>query len=250
MHTKLFILFILLANLFFSCQNQIERQTQVGVYYMDQQKYNEAVSQFNDVLAINRFWFPAYYNRAIAYANTGEYEKALNDFNFLITSIPDYSDAYFNRAILYENCNHFAKAIQDYSTCINLVPDYIKAYHYRGILLYKMGNYEGALNDYNHAIELGKNISMEIEKAQKIGLNASALYYNRAVVLQKKGEYKSAIIDYDKVILIDPSSAKAYYNRGLAKIAQNNKNEGIKDLQIAYNLGHIEAQKVIQRFAN
>lgn len=248
MYNKIVILFILIIG-FSSCRNHVEKQTRLGILYMDQQQYGEAITLFSKSLEFNRFWFPAYYNRAIAYANCAENDKALADFNFIITSLPDYSDAYFNRAILYENCNHFGKAIQDYSTCINLVPGYIKAYHYRGILLYKMGNYDDALQDYNHAIELGKNISMKIEDAQKMGLNSSALYFNRGVVLQKRGDYQQAINDYDQVIQIDPSSAKSYYNRGVAKLALNRIQEGINDLHIAQNLGHPGCQDLINRYS-
>ena len=58
---------------------------------MDQQQYTEAINELSDVLRQDRFWLPGYYNRAIAYANSGDTERALNDFNFLITSLTDYA---------------------------------------------------------------------------------------------------------------------------------------------------------------
>ncbi|MGL5681764.1 MAG: tetratricopeptide repeat protein [Marinifilaceae bacterium] len=247
MYSRFIILLIFVSVC--ACKSNVQQQTQLGLYYMDQQQYSEAINEFTGALSTDRFWLPAYYNRAIAYANSGDTERALNDFNFLITSLPDYAEAYFNRAILYENKLDYNRAIQDYSTCISLYPDYIKAYHYRGILLFKMGNFDGALQDYNKAIALGTNVTMDMDRAQHIGLNSSALFFNRAVVFQKKGEYENAIKDYDQVLFIDPSSAKAYYNRGVAKIGLRQFKNGIDDLHVAENLGHTGAQELIARYS-
>ena len=127
--------------------------------------------------------------------------------------------------------------------------EYIKAYNYRGILLFKMGNLDGALQDYNKAIALGTNIALDLDRAQHLGLNSSALFFNRAVVFQKKGDYESAIKDYDQVLFIDPSSSKAYSNRGVAKIGLRQFKAGIDDLRVADNLGHKGAQELIVKYS-
>jgi tetratricopeptide (TPR) repeat protein len=111
-----------------------------------------------------------------------------------------------------------------------------------------MNDLEGALKDYNEALRLGKNVDLEVAKAKEFGLNSSALYFNRGVVLQKQGQLEAAVRDYTEAIDIDPSSARSYYNRAIAKMALYQSEEALKDLEIASRLGFEAADKVIRLF--
>lgn len=215
---------------------------------MKQKNYEQAITEFNQILEENATWFPAYYNRAISYANTGHLKEALTDFNYIIINFPDHADSYFNRGIIYENLGIYANAIKDYSETIKLRPDFIKAYHYRGIARFRMNDLDGALEDYDRALKLGKNVEMDVVTAKEFGLNSSALYFNRGVVMQKKGSYQEAIKNYTESIKIDPSNAKAYYNRAIAKMALSQANEALKDLEIASRLGFEQANTVIRNY--
>ena len=90
-----------------------------------------------------------------------------------------------------------------------------------------------------------KNVDLEVAKAKEFGLNSSALYFNRGVVLQKQGQLEAAVRDYTEAIDIDPSSARSYYNRAIAKMALYQSEEALKDLEIASRLGFEAADKVI-----
>ena len=215
-----------------ACNSKVKQANKRGLEYMKQNLYEQAITEFDNALSINNTWFPVYYNRAISYANTRRYKEALADFNYVIANYPDHADAYFN-------------AIQDYSQTISLRPDFIQAYHYRGIARFRMNDLEGALKDYNEALRLGKNVDLEVAKAKEFGLNSSALYFNRGVVLQKQGQLEAAVRDYTEAIDIDPSSARSYYNRAIAKMALYQSEEALKDLEIASRLGFEAADKVI-----
>ena len=215
---------------------------------MKQERYDQAIAEFNDILQHDAYWYPAYYNRAVALANSRRYKEALADFNYVIARHPDHADAYFNRAIVYENLGIFANAIQDYTETIRLRPGFIMAYHYRGIARFRMEDLDGALADYNRALELGTHLQTDIATAKALGLNASALYFNRAVVFQKKGDNESAIADYTETIRIDPASAKAYYNRAVAKMALSQWDDASSDLRIASRLGYAPAQEALVKY--
>ncbi len=122
------------------------------------------------------------------------------------------------------------------------------AYHYRGIARFRMNDFDGALEDYNKALQLGQNIELDVATAKEFGLNSSALYFNRGVVMQKKGDLQQAVQDYSQAINIDPSSAKAYYNRAIAKMALSQAEEALKDLEIASRLGFTQADQVIRTY--
>lgn len=231
-----------------ACNSKVKQANKRGLEYMKQKQYEQAITEFNAVLSNDATWLPAYYNRAISYANSRQYKEALNDFTYVLANFPDHADSYFNRGIVYENLGIYANAIKDYSETIKLRPDFIMAYHYRGIARFRMSDLDGALEDYNKALLLGKNVEMDVATAKEFGLNSSALYFNRGVVMQKKKNYQAAIKDYTEAINIDPSSAKAYYNRAIAKMALSQAEEALTDLEIASRLGYEQAGVIIQNY--
>ena len=243
-YTVLLIIALSLA----ACHTRTKQANKRGLEYMKQERYDQAIAEFNDILQHDAYWYPAYYNRAVALANSRHYKEALADFNYVIARHPDHADAYFNRAIVYENLGIFANAIQDYTETIRLRPGFIMAYHYRGIARFRMEDLDGALADYNRALELGTHLQTDIATAKALGLNASALYFNRAVVFQKKGDNESAIADYTETIRIDPASAKAYYNRAVAKMALSQWDDASSDLRIASRLGYAPAQEALEKY--
>ncbi len=241
-YSFLFIIILLLS----ACHTKIKQANERGLEYMKQKQYKQAITEFDAILSRDAAWYPAYYNRAVSYANNQQYEEAVKDFTYLLTNFAGHADSYFNRGIVYENMGCYANAIKDYSETLKLRPDFIMAYHYRGIARYRMNDLDGALEDYNKALQLGKNVQMDVVTAKEIGLNASAIYYNRGVIMQKKGNAPAAIQDYTEAIQIDPSSAKAYYNRAIARMAISKMDEARNDLEIASRLGYKPAATVIQ----
>ncbi|MDE6452343.1 MAG: tetratricopeptide repeat protein [Odoribacter sp.] len=241
-------LLIIATILLSACNTKVKQANRKGLEYMKQNHYEQAIAEFTRAITGNAGWFPAYYNRAVSYANIRQYKEALDDFNYILNNFPDQAEAYFNRGITYENLGLYANAIKDYSETIKLRPDFILAYHYRGIARFRMNDLNGALQDYNRALNLGKDIEMDVVKAKEFGLNSSALYFNRGVILQKQGNYQNAIQDYTQAITIDPSSAKAYYNRAIAKMALSQADEALKDLEISSRLGFDQAGNVIRSY--
>ena len=60
-------------------------------------------------------------------------------------------------------------------------------------------------------------------------------------------DFAAAIDDYTRAIAIDGNLAEAWYNRGLAYLAQKRQAEGINDLSKAGELGLYTAYSIIKR---
>ena len=88
----IFILFTLL-----SCQHKVKQLHKQGMDYILQEKYEQAIPLFSKAIQTDKDWLPAYYNRAICYANTKQYPEALKDFNYILANCPAQAEAYFNR---------------------------------------------------------------------------------------------------------------------------------------------------------
>ena len=73
------------------------------------------------------------------------------------------------------------------------------------------------------------------------------LYYDRANAYVQCLDFEQAIADYTEAILLDGNLAEAYYNRGLARLANKQQQEGINDLSKAGELGLYTAYSIIKR---
>ena len=61
------------------------------------------------------------------------------------------------------------------------------------------------------------------------------------------GKYDLAIQDYAKAIKIDPSDGDVYFNRGLAHLALEQKEQALSDFEEAFQLGQKQAEGYLKR---
>ncbi len=96
---------------------------------------------------------------------------------------------------------------------------------------FKNKNTDYALMYYNKAIDLIKN---------------PQYYNNRGCVLHSLDNIEDAISDYNQAILLNPNNGQYYYNRGGAYFAVKRNDEARRDWQKAFDMGVIEAEKLLQ----
>ena len=148
------------------------------------------------------------------------------------------------RAIAYSVIQNYEGAIEDLSTYLYDNPTSVVAYWQRAVC-------QSRINDFNASqgtdIQL-KTANTLSDLTEAIRLDESAyLYYNRANVYVKRHDYAHAIEDYSKAISLDVNLAEAYFNRGLARLANKQQTEGINDLSKAGELGLYTAYSIIKR---
>jgi len=148
------------------------------------------------------------------------------------------------RAMAYSVIQNYDSAIDDLSTYLQTDSLSAVAYWQRAVC-------QSRLNDFNAS--QGTDVKMKTanvlsDLTEAIKLDESAyLYYNRGNVYVKRHDYAHAIEDYSRAISIDANMAEAYYNRGLARLANKQQNEGISDLSKAGELGLYTAYSIIKR---
>lgn len=81
-------LIITVVVLLASCNSKVTQTNKNGLNYIKQGLYDQAIVEFNNAIITDNEWLPAYYNRAICYANTKRYKEALNDFNLHSRQLP------------------------------------------------------------------------------------------------------------------------------------------------------------------
>jgi tetratricopeptide (TPR) repeat protein len=96
----------------------------------------------------------ARYNRGNAYAALRRYENAIEDYTEAIALHPRFPGAYNNRANALSAMARYTEAISDYSRVIMLDADHVGARYNRGVSFAKLGQLDRAIGDLTEAIRL------------------------------------------------------------------------------------------------
>jgi tetratricopeptide (TPR) repeat protein len=216
-------------------KQEAEKKYNEGVIFFQSNKYDAAITKFNQAIAIKAKFPEAFYNRASAKFAKGDLVESIQDFNYAITlnpvakyylarGIAEYqyqeyegakldlnnaiqkdsgeyrTDAYYYLACVYFGQEKYDEAIDYYSKAINMNDKYTFAYHDRGSAYRMTKKYQLALADYRKAIQLNPKMAIA--------------FNNMGSVKKLLKDYQGALIDYSSAINLDSNDAIAYNNRG------------------------------------
>jgi len=85
MNCKPFLYFILASSIFFACTPSNEELLDKAYKLGKQQKYDEAIKIYAQIISRNNQIQLAYYNRGIDYLAQKSYQQAFNDFNRVLS---------------------------------------------------------------------------------------------------------------------------------------------------------------------
>jgi len=155
-----------------------------GVDLIRHDKFDEAITEFNNVIAVDPKSASAYYNLGFAYDKKGDFDKAILNFSKAIEIDPTLTDAYYNRGFAYYKKGAFDNAINDYNKVIEISPASADAYYGLGLVYSKKGDLDKAIVEYTKAIKVRPNFALA--------------YDARAVAYVTKKNYIGAMADVNK----------------------------------------------------
>ncbi len=167
-----------------------------GEAWIDQQRDDEALADFEAAAEANPNSWRAIHNRGVSYAALGRIEQAIADFDRTIELNPRYANAYFNRGELLYARGRMEDAIADYKVAIDLGPTDAAMHNSLGHTYYRLQRIGDALREYGKSLALDPNY-------------APALV-NRGDAYVDVGRYGDAAADYRAAITADPNMARAY----------------------------------------
>ena len=228
-------------------------QYEVGIQYLNQHKYQEAVVALTGAIKHGYANKNVYLSRARAYANeglysyaiadvsnfldsdvqsaeayeirghaylaTGEYGKAAADLSQAIELDPSAKEAYFDRGLVRRAMGEFTMAIADFRKVIDLDPSYVAAFVWLGRTYYSTMGYYAAIEQFSRAIDMDNK-------------EAAVAYNDRAVCLGKIGRFNEAVADLDTLTGTNPAFYLAYYNRGVLYMKMVQPGRAIEELDI------------------
>ncbi|MEH1807542.1 tetratricopeptide repeat protein [Nostoc sp.] len=236
---------------------------ELGVDKMRRGDYQEAIENFNQVIALEKNLAVAYSDRCLAYLQLQDYHQAIADCTQAINFAPDNFEAYLNRGVAYYRQRDYSAAIVDHNRAVTLKPSDFRAYYNRGLARAGDGKDSEAILDFNLALTQIPRISsllladiyndrglahfalqdiqaamLDFNLAIRLNANDYRAYFNRACACGRNGDDFGAVRDFSQVIRLNPSNAQAYVNRGVAQY------------RLGYHLGAMSGDKLLRIYAD
>ncbi len=164
----------------------------LGYVQNQQEKYEEAISNFSRAVALDPFYEKAYKRRAYAFGRLKEYQNAIADLKSAIKLNPGSAWTYFYLGYIYHQLDNRADACKSYEQSLFLNPKYKTAYFYRAQLYKKDNDYLKAIKDYSSYINLSPF--------------EYGIYLSRGELFKHQGENFKAYQDFTTARLLYPGS--------------------------------------------
>ncbi|XP_033111439.1 uncharacterized protein LOC117112460 isoform X2 [Anneissia japonica] len=151
-----------------------------GILYMELNRFEDAMADFESVLKLDRNMAAAHVNLGLIYmTKLNNYHKAIQKFSNAIKVDPTYVRALVCRAKAYQLIHELKYALMDYTRAIHLRPDQQHYYMYRGEILLEMKNFELASFCVQHAAELSHGLGQS--PTQQAAVQSFLHNYNKAI---------------------------------------------------------------------
>ncbi len=238
-----------------------------GLTYVEEKKYNEAISDFSKAVDLKPDYDEAWFNRGLCYVQENRAGEALADFKRSIELKPEDPETYYNCGVLLMNQEKNDEAITYFDKAISLNPDYAEALINRANINQRKGKLEESLLDYNRAVVLEPdnylpflNRGMVYSKLQR-SIEARADYtkvislrpdnyqvYNLlGNIFFSEKNYREAITNFSKAISLRSDYADAYFNRGLSEYNLGNRDAAVSDFRLAEKYGSKAATDALRQ---
>ncbi len=186
-----------------------------GWAYLHLKEYEQAVSDFNNALALRPEYSWVYGSRGLVYRVLNNYQQALADFGRAIELNPKYAWAYGGRGMTYSMIKDYQRALADFDRAIELDSRYTWAYEQRGRVYRKLGNYRRALEDFDRDVELDSNYVWA--------------YVHRGITYRMLKDYQQALADFDRALELKPHYSSIFAQRGLTSLWMRNTRQAVID---------------------
>ena len=185
-------------------------------------RLDEAISLWNQALALRRNYPEAHFNLGNALKDKGRLEEAVVSYRETIAINPKFVSAYNNLGLALREQGKLEEAVANYEKALALKPDLAEAHNNLGLALQDLGQYEQAAESYQSAINIAPD--------------AARVHYNLGNVLRDSGKLEQAIAVYKKTITLEPDLADAHNNLGLALERAGDTDEAIASYQQALSI--------------
>lgn len=239
-------------------------ETNLATALQAQGRYDEAVSHYQQALAHQDDYAPAYNNLGTALRAQGKLDEAIASYRRALELRPEYPDARFNLANAELAKGQPNAAIDQFREALKREPKSVETHTNLAIALEGRGDIAGALAEFREALRLSprrsrshRNLGNALANAgeargavdylsQAIALDEADVEarYDLGSLLLQLEQFPAAIAQFEAALKINPRAAEAMNNLGIALASQGRLGEALAwfERALATQPGFTDAQ--------
>lgn len=222
-------------------------ETNLATALQAQGRYDEAIGHYQEALARQADYAPAYNNLGTALRAQGKLDEAIAAYHRALDLRPEYPDARFNLANAELAKGDPNTAIQQFREALKRDPDSVETHTNLGIALEGRGETAGAIAEFREAVRLSPRLSRSHRNLGNALANAgdargAVEHLSQAVVLDATDadarydlgslllqleRYNDAAAQFEAALTINPRAAEAMNNLGIALASQGRLAEAL-----------------------
>jgi tetratricopeptide (TPR) repeat protein len=191
--------------------------------------WRDSITLMEHALRVTGRNFLAHKNLGVALAEQKRYEEAIQQYRQGIAIKPDDPELYYNLGNALDEMGRSDEAIAAYRKALEVEPDHAESHYNLGNTLARKGDYDGAIEHYRGVlgidpghlsarVNLGNALAAEkrFEEAVAeyrngiaIHPNESDLFFNMGNALSEMGKGDEAMAQYRRALEINPASTGA-----------------------------------------
>ena len=174
-------------------------------------RHEMAIACYDQALAIDPQDVPAWLNKGSALDDLGRREEAISCYDQALAVDPQYAFAWRNKGSALADLGRHEKAIACFDQALAIDSRYVEAWHDKGKALADLGGHAEAINCYDQALAIDPRLA--------------TAWFNKGNALADLGRRAEAINCYDQALAVDPRYAGAWYNKGVSEDALGRRRE-------------------------
>jgi len=226
-----------------------------GMFYSEQQRYDQAVSDLDRAIALDAFRPVLWLLRGSVLVAKGDFEEGLMSLDRGAAHAPNDPVVRAKRATALIGLSKPVEALAEAEASLAIDPDNFEARIVKAQSLGARGDYAAAESLFAGLIaqspepyvyirraafymgsgQYGKGVA-DYDQVVKAAPDNSISYYARGWGLLKMGDSVNAFADFDRAARGDPTRAVYFYGRGLAASQLGHKADGEADIAKAMTM--------------
>ncbi len=188
-----------------------------GLCHLQQKQYQDALADFEQVIALRPNLACGYLNRAFVYRALGQTKPAINDITKAIELDAPQTRVYFLRSELHRRAGNKDAAKRDFDQGMTLTPTDELSWVERGIARRKLDP-KAALSDFEQALKLNP-------------VSAKALRNSVHVLADLLDQPEEAMQAVDQLLAINEKDAEALASRSVLHARLGDRQAAVSDVQ-------------------
>lgn len=138
-------------------QDEIAEHLEKGNEYAENGDYDEAMTEYKDVLRLDENNALAHNNLGVIYKRKGLYISAVEELQAALDALPNYYKAYNNLGNVYFERGHYDEAIKFYQRCLKVNPGFAETHWNMALCYEQKGEIGRAIKHYNEFKEISND---------------------------------------------------------------------------------------------